>query len=108
MRSGSLPASRVPATSIARSQEIRVKPGSPLRRSIGWGRRPSARSSGERSRRSAATSPRTAGSSASIVFSSSSRSRTLQRCMPSIVQSRSPAVPSAQPSQTPRDSTRQA
>ena len=65
---------------------------------------------GRRSRASASepTSPRRSTSSAGAVFSRSSSSRTMHRCVPLIVQSDSPAVPSAQPSQHPWLRMRQA
>ena len=62
---GSLRADRDPATrSSASSQRHPVKPRSPRRRTIGYGRRPSSRSSAPVSFRSGATSASTAGSSA--------------------------------------------
>ena len=46
-------------------------------------------------------SDRRDGSSAGAVFNRINSRRTMQRCTPGIVQSETPDVPSAQPSQTP-------
>ena len=68
---------------------------------MGSGSRPSSRNSAEESVPSPDASASRDGSSAPIVFRLRSSRRTMQRCVPSIVQSRIPVVPSAQPSHTP-------
>ena len=87
--------------SSASSQETTRNPRSPFRRSIGSGSRPSARSSRDVRDESDDTSASADGSSAGAVLSRISSRRTMQRCVPSSVQSDRPDVPSAQPSHTP-------
>ena len=108
MRSGFAARTRAATRSSAMSQDTRWKPGSPRRRSIGYARRPRPRSSAPLRLRSAATSASASGSIARIVLSDRSERRVVQRWMPSIVQSRKPLTPSAQPSHTPRERIRQA
>src|SRR5215472_4291526 len=76
-------------------------PGSPLRRIMGSGMRPRALSFCELASDNAETSARWPGSRAGEVFNRISSKRTMQRWTPSTVQSLSPVVPNAQPSQTP-------
>ena len=98
---------RAAASSSASSQLTRLKPASPRRRSIGYGRRPRARRAPADRGRSPTSASR-AGSSARAVFSLRRSRRVVQRCTPSIVQSRKPATPSAHPSQTPFERMRHA
>ena len=69
---------------------------------MGSGSRPRSRYSLPDRASSRETSESLAESIGGIVFSERSSNRTMQRCVPSIVQSERPDVPSAHPSQTPR------
>ena len=109
MRSG-------PAAAMAPRERVeRLVP----RRSGGSRRRPAGGASGARAGRGPAARiptapaaprrrPAPSGRTASAVLTSSSRSRVVHRCTPSMVQSCRPATPSAQPSHTPLVSTSQA
>ena len=100
-RFGVLARMRPPTSPSASSHVTRVKPRSPLRRTIGYESRPSSRSSLPLFDRRASASASTAGSSAPIVLTRSRLRRVVQRCTPDSVQSWKPATPSAHPSHTP-------
>ena len=94
--------------SSASSQLIRRNPACPRCRTMGYGRRPSARSSSLRLPRKPERSSKAFVFRAGMVFSRRSRSLRLHRWTPRSVQSVIPAVPSEHPSQTPCCKIRQA